>query len=116
MDEMQNKPGEQLTKLSEQYRTQNLVKNVYPVSDSDGYSSNHPNALANGDDKGRGSAIYLDVFGEDIGTRTDIHGNGESNTGRVNNLKTNSYSKDNTYSAGNLDSGPGFETTTNSPI
>jgi len=115
MAESNNKPGEQLTKLSEQYRNQNLVKNVYPVSDSDGYSSNHPNALANGDDKGRGNSIYLDVFGEDIGTRTDIHGNGESNTGRVNNLKTNTFSRDNEYSAGNLDSGPGFETTTNSP-
>ncbi len=115
MAESNNKPREQLTKLSEQYRNQNLVKNVYPVSDSDGYSANHPNALANGDDKGRGNSIYLDVFGNDIGTRTDIHGNGEANTGRVNNLKTNTYSRDNEYSAGNLDSGPGFETTTNSP-
>ena len=96
----QNKPGEQLTDMSEKFRTQNLIKNVYPVSDSDGYSPNHPNALANGDDKG---------------TRTDIHGNGEVNTGRVNNLKTNLYSKNNTYSAGNIDSGPGFEATTSTP-
>ena len=86
-----------------------LVKNTYPVSDSDGYSPNHPNAMADGDDKGRGSAIYLDVYGEDIGTRTDIMGNGEVNTGRINNLKTNLYGKDNTYSAGNLDSGDGYE-------
>ena len=55
------------------------------------------------------------VFGEDIGTRTDIHGNGESKTGRINNLNTNLYSKKNEYSSGNLDSGPGFETTTNTP-
>ena len=114
-DSNQNKPGEKLTDLAAQYRKQNLVKNIYPVSDSDGYSSNHPNALANGDDRGRGNANYLDVFGEDIGTRTDIHGNGESNTGRNNNLKTNAFSKKNEYSAGNLDSGPGFGATTNSP-
>jgi len=111
----QNKPGESLTQMSEQFRKQNLVKNVYPVSDSDGYSPNHPNALANGDDKGRGNSVFLDVFGEDIGTRTDIMGNGEVNTGRINNLKTNLYGRENEYSAGNIDSGPGFETTTSTP-
>jgi len=104
----QTQPGQKLTDLAKQYREINLVKNTYPVSDSDGYSPNHPNAMADGDDKGRGSAIYLDVFGEDIGTRTDIHGNGETNTGRVNNLKTNLYSKKNEYSAGNIDSGNGY--------
>ena len=49
------------------------------------------------------------MYGQDIGTRTDIMGNGEVNTGRINNLKTNLYGKDNTYSAGNLDSGDGYE-------
>ena len=114
-DYNQTKPGEQLTKLSEQFRKQNLVKNVYPVSDSDGYSANHPNALADRDERGRGNSIFLDVFGEDIGTRTDIMGNGQSDTGRINNLKTNLYGKQNEYGAGNLDSGPGFETKTNTP-
>ena len=90
MEESENKPGEALTNMSDKFRKQMLVKNVYPVSDSDGYTSNHPNAMADGDDKGRGSAIYLDVYGQDIGTRTDIMGNGEANTGRINNLKTES--------------------------
>ena len=30
-DYNQNKPGESLTKMSEQFRKQNLVKNVYPT-------------------------------------------------------------------------------------
>ena len=107
----QDKPGEKLTNLSDKFRAQMLVKNTYPVSDSDGYSPNHPNAMADGDDKGRGSAIYLDVFGEDIGTKTDIMGNGETNTGRINNLKTNLYSKKNEYSSGNIDSGEGYTPT-----
>ena len=111
MDESQNKPGEKLTELGAKFRKQNLVKNTYPVSDSDGYSPNHPNAMADGDDKGRGSAIYLDVYGEDIGTRADIMGNGEVNTGRINNLKTNQYSKQNEYSSGNIDSGSGYQPT-----
>jgi len=111
----QQKPGEKLTNESAKFRKDMLTKNLYPVSDSDGYSAKHPNALADGDEKGRGSAIYLDVFGQDIGTRTDIMGNGEANTGRMNNVKTNLYSKDNEYSAGNLDSGPGFQTETKTP-
>jgi len=105
----QKQPGEALTNMSDKYRKLLLVKNTYPVSDSDGYSPNHPNAMSDGDDKGRGSAIYLDVYGQDIGTRTDIMGNGEINTGRLNNLKTNLYSRDNTYSSGNIDDGGGYE-------
>jgi len=111
MEESENKPGEALTNMSDKFRKQMLVKNVYPVSDSDGYTANHPNAMADGDDKGRGSAIYLDVYGQDVGTRTDIMGNGEANTGRINNLKTNLYGKDNEYSSGNIDSGKGYEAT-----
>ena len=88
----QSKPGEELTKTSEKFRKQMLVKNTYPVSDSEGYSPSHPNALADGDDKGKGSAIYLDVYGENRGSTEDIMGNGEANTGRLNNLKTNLYS------------------------
>ena len=89
----QKQPGEQLTNLSAKFREQNLVKNPYPKGDGEGYSPNHPNALADG---------------EDIGTRTDIMGNGQSDTGRINNLKTNLYSKDKTYNSGNLDSGEGY--------
>ena len=35
-------------------------------------------------------------------------GNGEVNTGRINNIKTNLYSRENEYSAGNIDSGDGY--------
>ena len=104
----QSKPGEELTQSSEQFRKQMLVKNTYPVSDSEGYSANHANAMGDGDEKGIGNGKFLDVFGEDIGTKTDIHGNGEVNTGRINNLKTNLYDKNNVYSSGNIDSGDGY--------
>ena len=73
----QSKPGDELTKTSKQFRKQMLVKNTYPVSDSEGYSVNHANAMGDGDEKGIGSGKFLDVFGEDIGTKTDIHGNGD---------------------------------------
>ena len=103
----QTKPGEGLTNSSEKLRTQMLTKNIYSVGD-DGYSANHVNALADGDNKGKGSAIYLDVYGENIGSTEDIMGNGEANTGRINNLKTNLYGKDSEYSSGNIDSGEGY--------
>eukprot|EP01047_Picozoa_sp_COSAG01_P146762 COSAG01_NODE_79537_length_130_cov_22.032258_1_plen_43_part_11 len=41
-DNTQNKPGEKLTELASTYRNQNLLKNIQPVSNSDGYSANHP--------------------------------------------------------------------------
>jgi len=104
----QKQPGEELTNSSDKFRKQMLVKNVYPTSDTEGYSPNHPNALGDGDGKGKGSSIFLDVYGENIGTNEDIMGNGEANTGRINNLKTNLYSKKNEYSAGNIDSGEGY--------
>ena len=104
----QKQPGEKLTQESTKFREQMMVKNTYQISDTEGYSPNHPNALSDGDDKGKGNAIYLGVYGEDIGTRTDIMGNGEVNTGRINNIKTNLYSRENEYSAGNIDSGDGY--------
>ena len=104
----QSKPGEELTKSSEQFRKQMLVKNIYPASDSEGYSTTHVNALGDGDEKGKGNGKYLDVFSNEIGSKTDIMGNSEVNTGRNNNLKVNLYDKNNVYGSGNIDSGDGY--------
>ena len=83
----QKKPGEGLTNSADKFRKQNLVKNIYPTTDSEGYSPSHPNAMSDGDEKG----------------------NGEANTGRINNLKTNLYGQNNEYGSGNIDSGEGYE-------
>tara|TARA_Y100000034_G_C6531925_1_gene229236 strand:+ start:33 stop:371 length:339 start_codon:yes stop_codon:yes gene_type:complete len=103
----QTKPGEGLTNSSEKYRNQMLTKNIYSEGDA-GYSANHVNALADGDNKGKGNGKYLDVFSNEIGSKEDIMGTGEVNTGRNNNLKVNHYGKDNEYSSGNIDSGEGY--------
>ena len=92
----QSKPGEGLTNSSEKFRKQMLVKNIYPASDTDGYST------------GQGNGKYLDVYSNEIGSRSDIMGNSEVNTGRNNNLKVNHYGKTNEYSSGNIDSGEGY--------
>ena len=105
-----SKPGQTLTDIANAEYKKMITKNIYQPKDPESnYSVNHKNATSDGDDKGKGNAIYLGVYGEDIGTRTDIHGNGEANTGRVNNLKTNLYGKNNEYSSGNIDSDGGYE-------
>jgi hypothetical protein len=104
----QTKPGEGLTNSSEKFRNRMMVKNIYSSLDSEGYSVNHTNALGDGDDKGKGNGKYLDVFSNEIGSKTDIMGNSEVNTGRNNNLKVNHYGKNNEYSSGNIDSGEGY--------
>ena len=103
----QKKPGEGLTESSEKLRKQMMVKNTYSEGEA-GYSSTHINALGDGDDKGKGNGKFLDVYSNEIGSRSDIMGNSEVNTGRNNNLKVNHYGKDNEYSSGNIDSGEGY--------
>ena len=73
-----------------------------------GYSTNHVNALGDGDDKGKGNGKYLDVYSNEVGSKADIMGTSEVNTGRNNNLKVNHYGKNNEYSSGNIDSGEGY--------
>jgi hypothetical protein len=51
-------------------RIDNLNRNTY--NGSNGYSSNHPNAISDGDDKGKGQ---LD---KNIGSATDIRNRNES--------------------------------------
>ena len=102
----QKKPGEKLSDISAKTREKLITRNVY--KNVDGYNSNHPNALSDGDPKGKGNAKYLGVYDDSTGGSLDILGNGEPNTGRIGNIKTNLYNKSNEYSAGNLDSGAGY--------
>ena len=68
----------QLEILAEQYRREHLTKNTYV--DKNEYSSNHPNAMSDGDEKGK----------NEIGSSVDIQN-------RINNLVKNTYSEDNGY-------------------
>ena len=110
MAEQQSKPGERLTDLSSKEREKLINRNVYKSIDT--YNTNHPNAMADGDPKGKGNAKFLGVYDNDnTGGSLDILGNGEANTGRIGNLKTNLYSKNNEYSSGNIDAGKGYSPT-----
>lgn len=88
--EQQIQPGARLSEYAQAERDKLFPKNIYsPKSDS--YGPQHPNALSDGDDKGRGTAVFLGVRDNETGTKTDI-------LTRKENVKTNSYNSQNGYS------------------
>ena len=44
-----------LMELGDQFRVENVIKNTYIDSDGKKYGATHPNALSDGDGKGRGT-------------------------------------------------------------
>ena len=82
--------AKKLTDIAEQERKKNLVKNTYTINGESLYSAQHPNALSDGDEAGKGNSVFLDVFTEQTGSQTDI-------LTRKDNVVINHYSKDNVY-------------------
>lgn len=79
----------QLTAIADLERKKLITKNDY-----DGekviYSVNSPNAIADGDDSGRGTGIFLDVYNENAGTGIDVNE-------RKNEIKINKYNSSKPY-------------------
>jgi hypothetical protein len=82
-------PDNELSKIADAERQRLLPKNDFSPK-SEFYSVNHPDALADGDNKGRGTANFLDVNNFKAGTRTDIEKRNEK-------IKINKYSINNQY-------------------
>lgn len=78
----------ELSKIAEEQRKRLFPKNDYNTVNQ--YSSTNPDALANGDELGRGTGGFLDVYNNVAGTLTD-------NVERKNEIKTNRYNSSNTY-------------------
>jgi hypothetical protein len=78
-----------LTKYAEEQRAKLLPKNEYKDATFE-YSKTNPNALGDGDAKGRGNGIFLDTFSPTIGTQQDI-------IERKNELKINKWKNTNQY-------------------
>jgi hypothetical protein len=84
-----NQPTDnELSKIAEEQRKKLFPKNDYNTANQ--YSSTNPDALANGDELGRGTGGFLDVYNNAAGTITD-------NVERKNEIKTNRYNSTNTY-------------------
>lgn len=79
----------QMTQIATQQRDSLIPRNDY-VPTADEYSATNPDALADGDSKGRGTGIYLDVYNNSAGTREDI-------SERISEIRINRYNSNNTY-------------------
>ena len=66
-----SQPKNKLSDIAEAERRKLFPKNDYsPLSDK--YSQTHPDALADGDNLGRGTGGFLDIYNLDAGTQQDI--------------------------------------------
>ena len=63
-------PDNELSRIAAAERAKLFPRNDY--ANNNQYSSVNPNALADGDEKGRGTGNFLDVYNQNIGTRTDV--------------------------------------------
>jgi len=77
-----------LSKIAEAERAKLFPKNDYKQTNE--YSDVNPNALADGDEKGKGTGGDLDVYNTSAGNLTD-------NIERVGDLKFNKYSNNKPY-------------------
>ncbi len=85
-----------LEELGDEYRKQNLIKNEYQKSESGKYSVTHPNAISDGDNKGKGTSTVGDT--NNGGSDIDINGNPEiPKSGRNQQLSMNLYNADSPY-------------------
>jgi hypothetical protein len=78
-----------LTVVADARRQINIVKNDYNEVGNQ-YGLTNPDALADGDNAGRGTGVFLDIFNDRAGTSTDIFE-------RKNNIKINKFNADKIY-------------------
>lgn len=78
-----------LTDIANRERARLLPRNEY-VQGADEYSSTNRNALADGDSKGRGTGVFLDVYNESAGTIDDVNE-------RRYQIRVNQFNSSNTY-------------------
>ena len=79
----------QLTAIADAERKRLITRNDF-IRDADEYGVTNSQALADGDDMGRGTGVFLDVYNDGAGTITDV-------SERKNEIKINRFNKFNTY-------------------
>jgi hypothetical protein len=79
----------QLTAVADVERARLFPKNDY-VPNADEYSVTNPDAIADGDSKGRGTGVFLDVYNTAAGTSDDV-------MERRMEIRVNRYNASNTY-------------------
>lgn len=79
----------QLTAIADAERKKLITRNDYNAEKVI-YSVNSPDAIADGDEMGRGTGVFLDVYNQNAGTGLDV---GE----RKNEIKINKYNANKPY-------------------
>jgi hypothetical protein len=88
VDLSQTEPN-QLTSIADAERKKLITRNDF-IKDADEYGVTNSQALADGDDMGRGTGGFLDVYNDKAGTSVDIFE-------RKDDIKINKYNKFKTY-------------------
>lgn len=80
-----------LEELADQFRVTNVIKNTYYNESGKEYKATHPNALADGDSKGRGTNGNSDAINTATGGNSiDIYGNpSDPGSGRLSLIANN---------------------------
>ena len=65
-----NQPKNKLSSIADEQRKKNFVINDYKTTNE--YTSTNPDAMADGDSKGKGTGIFLDTSNESAGAIEDI--------------------------------------------
>jgi hypothetical protein len=79
----------QLTAIADAERKRLITRNDF-IKDADEYGVTNSQALADGDDMGRGTGVFLDVYNDTAGTSVDIFE-------RKDDIKINKFNKFNIY-------------------
>jgi hypothetical protein len=79
----------QLTAIADAERKKLITRNDFQQT-ADEYGVTNSQALADGDDMGRGTGVFLDVYNDKAGTSVDIFE-------RKDDIKINRFNKFNTY-------------------
>ena len=79
----------QLTAIADVERKRLITRNDY-AAQAQIYSVNSPDAIADGDELGRGTGIFLDVYNPTAGTNTDV-------AERKNEIKINKFNSNKPY-------------------
>jgi len=82
-------PMNKLSKIASDIRKTLITKNDYSA-DKSRYGVTSPDALSDGDDRGRGTGVFLDVYNQAAGDKTDI-------AERKNEIKINRYNASKPY-------------------
>ena len=78
-----------LSAVAEMERAKLIPKNDYNAAGNE-YSLVNKDAVADGDNKGRGTGVFLDVYNSAAGTSTDV-------VERKSEIKINKFNSSNTY-------------------